>query len=285
MKRATAFLAVAATVAGCTLPFAPSSTMNAPASLAAAESAFAAHSVREDLRAAFLANFAKDGVYVREGWTVTRTDLEKQAAPPIVLDWRPVYAETARSGEMGLSTGPWKITSKAKADTPPAFGQFVSIWRRAPEGRWLVEVDLGISHPQTALWQAPLKTSSVGETPTPRETLAAAEKRFAAMTSGPGVREAYARNGAEDMRFYRTGSQPIEGKALALQSTAIREGPFAWTIERSETAKSGDFGYARGSYADPSAPAKPLGYFVRVWRVERGEWRIVLDVTNPARPG
>ena len=282
MKRATAFLALAA--AGCTV-LAPSSTLNAPASLAAAESAFAAHSVREDLRVAFLANFAKDGVYVREGWTVARTDLEKQAAPEIVLDWRPVYAETARSGEMGLSTGPWKITSKTKASTPPAYGQFVSIWRKTSEGRWLVEVDLGIAHPQSALWQAPLKTRSVSESPAPKETLAAAEKRFTAMASASGTREAYARNGAEDLHFYRTGLPPIENKALALEAPGMREGPFAWTIERSETAKSGDFGYARGHYANPANPAKTLGYFLRVWRVEQGEWRIVLDVTNVERRG
>jgi hypothetical protein len=56
---------------------------------------------------------------------------------------------------------------------------------------------------------------------------------------------------------------------------------FVWTIERSETARSNDFGYARGRYAAAAAPATPLGYYLRVWRVEDGEWRIALDVTNP----
>src|SRR5258706_10708676 len=68
-------------------------TMDPPASLAAAETAFAAHSLREDHRVAFMANFAGDGVYVRDGWVVANADLAKQAAPAIVLDWRPVYTE------------------------------------------------------------------------------------------------------------------------------------------------------------------------------------------------
>ena len=48
-----------------------SATMDHSPSLAAAETAFAAHSVREDMRVAFLAAFADDGVFVSNGWTVS----------------------------------------------------------------------------------------------------------------------------------------------------------------------------------------------------------------------
>src|ERR1700752_324379 len=106
-------LAAAAALAGCATPPSPVATLQDAVSLAAAESAFAAHSVREDMRVAFIANFAADGVFVRNGWVVARDDLAPRKAPPIVLDWKPVYAEAAASGEMGLSTGPSKITSKA----------------------------------------------------------------------------------------------------------------------------------------------------------------------------
>src|SRR6188768_3685482 len=128
------------------------------ASLAAAETAFAAHSVREDMRVAFLAAFADDGVFVREGWRVSNDFLRERQAPPIVLDWRPQYVETSASGDLGLSTGPSRITSKAQPDTRPTHGQFVSVWRRTPGGPWKVAVDLGISHSGDALWKAPLET-------------------------------------------------------------------------------------------------------------------------------
>ena len=110
MRVASAFFALVA--AGCATPMTPTDSTDAPVSLAAAETAFAAHSVREDMRAAFLAHFADDGVFVRDGWTLSNAYLAGQPAPPIVLDWRPVYTEVARSGELGLSTGPWKIVSK-----------------------------------------------------------------------------------------------------------------------------------------------------------------------------
>lgn len=256
--------------------------MDAPASLAAAESAFAAHSVREGMRAAFLAHFSDDGVLVRDGWTNSNAYLAGRPDPPIVLDWRPVYAEVAASGEIGLSTGPWKLTSKAKPDAPPAFGQFVSVWKRGPGKPWQVAVDLGVSHPGPALWDERLETAVVaaGSAP-PALDLAKAEERFA-RDAASGARSAYASHGSERLRFYRNAVPPAVGKAAALASSGMTEERLVWTIEASETSRSNDFGYARGRYALASAPSTPLGYYLRVWRLERGEWRIALDVTNPA---
>jgi ketosteroid isomerase-like protein len=252
-------------------------------SLAAAESAFAAHSVREDMRAAFLANFAPDAVYVRRGWVEAVPNLQSHPAPPIVLDWRPVHVEAAASGDFGLSTGPWKITSKSKPDAPPAFGQFVSIWRRSPDGAWRVEVDLGIDHPQSALWDAPLEARALSGAGTPAaDGIATAEARFARDARTDGARSAYRAYGADNLRYYRNGNAPVVGRAASLASAAMSDDCLVYTIERSETARSNDLGYARGSFAAASAPTVPLGYFMRVWRLEAGEWRLALDVANPA---
>jgi ketosteroid isomerase-like protein len=260
--------------------------MDAAISLSAAESAFATQSVREDMRAAFLAHFDSDGVFVRDGdWVEARAYLSPRAAPPIVLDWRPVYAEAAASGEIGLSTGPWMITSKIKPDTPPAFGQFVSVWRRAPGGPWKVAVDLGIGHPQPNLLQAPLEVRiSPGATARGGEGIEGAERRFADEARTAGLKSAYARLGSPRLRFYRDATPPTVNQAQAMASPAMTEEKLAWTLERSEIARSNDFGYARGRYAAQSAPATPLGSYLRVWRVEDGEWRIALDVTNPGPP-
>jgi ketosteroid isomerase-like protein len=258
--------------------------MDAAASLAAAETAFAAHSVREDMRAAFLAHFADDGVFVRDGWTVSNDYLSAQPAPPIVLDWRPVFAEVAASGELGLSTGPVKITSKTDPNEPPAFGQYVSVWRRAGQGPWRVAVDLGIGHREPALRDAPLVTRmSPGVAARSHDGIEAAELDFVADAHATSFRAAYGKHGAESLRFYREGEPPAVGKASALASRAMPDAKLAWIIDRTEIARSGDFGYARGSFASAAARDKPLGYYLRVWHVEDGHWRIVMDVANPAR--
>ena len=285
MKNLAPAAAAALTLAACAGAPAPPAPVDNTASLAAAETAFAAHSVREDMRAAFLAAFAPDGVFVRNGWTVSNDWMRTQAAPPIVLDWRPQYVEVAASGDLGLSTGPWRITSKAKPETPPSFGQFVSVWRRDAGGPWRVAVDLGIAHPSDTLWSSPLETRQL---PPPRSGpesgIAQAEARFAADARSRGLRAAYAAHGADNLRFYRSTHAPAATRTAALASAGMTDESPAWSVERIETARSGDFGYARGSYAAPAAPGTPAGWYLRVWRREGAQWRVVMDVVNPAPP-
>lgn len=277
MKRLGFLLALAATACAHQPP------MDAPASLAAAETAFAAHSMREDMRAAFLANFADDGMLVRSGWIVSNDWMRGRPAPAIALDWRPQYVEVAASGELGLSTGPTKITSKTDPAAAPGYGQYVSIWRRQGAGPWKVAVDLGISHPEPSLWKEPLVArttpSAVGAA---ADGIAGAEARFARVASQLGARAAYDAHGARDLRYYRNGFAPAKGLAVALAAGTVGNEKLEWTVERVETARSGEFGYARGRYSAVGAPQTALGWFMRVWRQERDGWRIVLDVTHPA---
>jgi hypothetical protein len=283
MKTAALVMATIA-ASGCASSSLLSGNMEPPVSLAAAETAFAAHSVREDMRAAFLANFADDGVFIRTGWTLANAWLRNQPAPPIVLDWRPAYVETAGSGDFGLSTGPWKITSKTQPGAAPAYGQFVSVWKREGNGPWKVAVDLGVGHPESVYWDRHLETAVVrGAGAGAAGGIGTAELRFARDARFDGARAAYRMHGADNLRFYRNGATPAAGRVAALASPAMGDDKLVYTIEGTETARSGDFGYARGSYAADSAPETPLGYFMRVWRLESGEWKVALDVTNPVR--
>ncbi|HUQ27366.1 MAG TPA: nuclear transport factor 2 family protein [Usitatibacter sp.] len=281
MRAAAFFVACMAGACATTAPVSPS--MEDARALAAAESEFAAHSLREDMRAAFITHFADDGVLVRNGWINAREYLSPRPAPPIVLDWRPAYTEVAASGELGLSTGPWKLTSRADPNAPAAYGQFVSVWKREPGRPWRVLVDLGISHAQPVFWDRPLETVAIAVQPAAvGDTVEAAERRFAADSRANGPRSAYEKHGASRLRLYRDGTDPMVGKELAAAWRGLADERREWTVEKSETSRSGDFGYARGSYS--AAPGdKPAGWYLRVWRREAGAWRIALDVTNPAR--
>ena len=250
---------------------------SAARSLADAESAFAAQSVREDMRAAFLAHFADDGVFVRDGWTAARAWLEPRPAPPIVLDWKPVHVEAARSGELGLSTGPWKLARRDQPAVPVAQGQFVSVWRRDAGGAWKVLVDIGIANPGAALWDAPLHLAPV-DASRAGDSIEQAERAFAADAARDGAAAAYARHGSERLRLYRQGMRPAVGKSEALAALAVATDVREWVVEASAVSRAGDFAYARGRYG--KAPRN--GWFLRVWRAEQGAWRIVLDVENDA---
>ena len=254
---------------------------DAAASLAAAESAFAAHSVREDMRAAFMAHFAPDGVFVRNGWVVARESLANRAAPPIILEWRPQYVEVAASGDMGLSTGPSRVTPRDKPGAAPSHGQFVSVWKRAPGEPWRVQVDLGIENEGPALWDQPLQARLSPAAPA-GEGLAAAEASFATAARA-GMRDAYRTHGASDLRLYRSGDPPRASRDAALASAWLaRHARLGYVAEASETAASGDFGYVRGRVEEAGSD-RTVGWFLRVWRREAAGWRIVMDVVNPVR--
>jgi ketosteroid isomerase-like protein len=230
-----------------------------------------------------MAHFAPDGVYIRKGWVVANADLSARAAPPVVLDWRPVHTEVAASGEMGLSTGPWKVTSKANPSEAAGYGQFVSIWKRESGGAWKVAVDIGISNPGDSLWDAPLEARGADAAASAGSNIEAAEKEFQARALLPdGAAGAYRAFASSRIRIYREGMAPAVGRDAAFRSAAMVSDRLTWTVEASEVARSGEFGYARGHYAAANAPAQVLGYFMRVWRAEDGHWRVVLDVVNPA---
>ena len=268
----------AALIAGCTTMTAGGP--DAVQELARAETAFAAESVRTDMRAAFLDNFAPDGVLVSGGaWVNARARLEPRQAPPIVLDWRPWHVEVAASGELGLSTGPW--IREPRDGGAVAHGQFISIWRRQADGRFEVEVDIGISHP--APWPGQAGIDYVLTPPTTlggSGSLEAAESAFVAASLRGGPRAAYEAYASERILLYREGSTPLQGRASALGSSAPPETPTIWLAERVAVSRSDEFGYVRGNYADAARPDRLLGQFLRVWRREGGRWRIVLDVVN-----
>lgn len=278
MKLAAASLAAAAMASCAHVPPA-----DAPASLAAAESAFAAHSVREDMRAAFLAHFAADGLIVRDGWVPAVAWLAARPAPDLALDWRPVHVEVAASGELGLSTGPWRMARPRARDAPPAYGQFVSVWKRDAEGTWKVAADIGIAHAAPSLWDAPLVARTVAGAADPPQGLEAAEARFARLSLEQGAGAAHAAFAAADVRMYREGHAPALGRPAALALAGADREHLEWRAERLERARSGDLGYALGSFRPPGA-LRPSGHYLRVWRREAGGWRLALDVVNALGP-
>jgi ketosteroid isomerase-like protein len=200
-----------------------------------------------------------------------------------VLDWRPAFVEVASSGEVGLSTGPWRITSRTDPAAPPRHGQFFSIWKRPAGGPWRVHVDLGISHPGDALWDAPLQ-AAVAPPSGDRDaaSVAAAEESFARLAAESGDAAAYSVHASSSVRAYREGHAPFLGRDALLASPAARPARTAWALETHETSAAADFAYATGRLGPRDGPA--AGHFVRVWRREPGGWRIAADIVNDLAP-
>lgn len=277
--------------------------------LVAAERAFAAEARRASVREAFLAWLDADAVVFRPRPVLARPVYEARPASPALLAWEPAFAAVARSGDAGYSTGPWSFQAEKSAPAV-AWGQFVSVWRRRPDGAWRVIADIGISHPAPAPEGPPPALAFPGDGRFPStggeasseavagtsaeaagqessEQVSAAEASFAALAAAEGAAAAYAAHAGPELRLYRDGSPPWLGREAALGAVAAESGPLACRPQAVGAARSGELGWAWGE-GRREAPAAGPGEatdlsWLRVWRrAEDGVWRIVVDVTLPA---
>lgn len=98
----------------------------------------------------WMSYYSADAVRLRLGQpAVQGTQAVRQFDAPIfadtaiVLVWTPVDAGTFEDGRHGFSTGKGAMVRRATPADTVWQGQYVTIWRRGDDGRWLVILDTG----------------------------------------------------------------------------------------------------------------------------------------------
>jgi len=258
--------------------------------LVAAERAFAAQTAREGIRDGFLAWLADDAVVFRPGPVPARPLYAARQPGGPLLAWEPAYAAVARGGDAGFTTGPWSLAAEPGA-APTAWGHFVTIWQRQPDGAWRWIADLGIAHPRPAGPAPRLAFPGDGRfSPPPaagsdtvsfRQQVRAAEAAFAALAARDGAAAAYGAYADPALRVYREGSEPAVGSARSLAAVAAETGAMTCRPQAVGAARAGDLGWAwgEGSRAPAGGGEPERLAWLRIWRRDGTVWRIVLDVT------
>ena len=258
--------------------------------LAIEEAKFAAHSVNNGMRAAFLEFFADQSWLLRPDLVDAKTWLLARPDPPIVLDWKSQRTILSASGDLGFSTGPWIRRSKANPNAPAAHGQFFSVWQKQKNGKWKVLIDHGISHdatvtpdalptkPLVGLGLAPMKLKPV--------VLAFdAENDFVNRAQQPYIDCVTNRT-----VLLRDGLFPIEGKTTVMAYVNSQEGAWVWTPKLQGASSANDFAYVVGNVAGKTQTGETRkGHYIRVWmRDASGEaptrWTIAAEVLTLELP-
>ena len=117
-----------------------------PTELLHADSAFAALSVASGAKSAFLAFSAEEAISFGSGADMTRGRQAIGAGfdgfpAGAVLEWWPVAAEIAPSGDLGCTVGEARITSLNY------YSKYLTIWRRQQGGAWRFVADGGNVRP------------------------------------------------------------------------------------------------------------------------------------------
>lgn len=263
-----------------------------------AETAFAAKSVAEGMSPAFLEYFAPDGVNFTPHPGNTRESLQARPAPParppITLDWWPVFGDVSRAGDLGYSTGPYQLTDSRENNKVVGTGNYFSVWKRQADGSWRVAVDYGIESPAAGVGKEAAKFQPsrwVGTQPknsptATQDAVLARDRDFAAASLRSGTIAAYREFTSWDneTRLLRDQMNPMIGRQQILNGIGNPSEKVTWQPLAAGVAKSGDLAYTYGKWepADPAASAAGAsGYYLRVWRPVRGDWRVVAEVLNP----
>lgn len=131
------------------VPSAPVRGRADPAQLLSADSAFAAMSVSQGARPAFLAFAADDAISFGGGPQMNRGRAAIGAAfdgfpSGAVLAWWPVGAAIAESGDLGCTIG------EATIESLHQYSKYLTIWKRQRDGSWKFVADGGNARPAPA---------------------------------------------------------------------------------------------------------------------------------------
>lgn len=254
--------------------------------MASAERAFAAAARAKGIRDAFLEFFSDDAIALEPGPVSAKARLLKQPSAPFSereLVWEPRTGDVASSGELGWLTGPSTFINHGSPEKTPRFGNYLSVWRRQPNGLWRVFIDVGTNLPAPAAFapgftRFPLESRYAGtEDPaSATRTLLAADRDLnAGLASNRST--AYAERLAEAARLHRNGAVPIVGSAAIVESLGRNPSPWSGETGTAEAARSGDLGYSYGTYSP--RPSAPRAAYLRIWeRDARARWKVVVDV-------
>lgn len=67
---------------------------------------------------------------------------ESLKIPGFAITWTPLVAEVSKSGDLGYTTGTNAVTiPKAEGGTMTVAGRYVTVWRKAADGKWRCVVD------------------------------------------------------------------------------------------------------------------------------------------------
>jgi ketosteroid isomerase-like protein len=118
-----------------------------------ADSAFALAADLQGTGLAFAQYVAPQGVVfsgseIVIGTEAVRALFDEQQRAGGTLNWRPVYADAAESGDLGFTVGEYVFTGRGTTGTVvQRFGKYLTVWKKQAGGEWRFVVDGGNTSP------------------------------------------------------------------------------------------------------------------------------------------
>lgn len=264
--------------------------------MVATERAFSRMSEEKGIRESFTEFIADDGILFRPRAVLGKKWMQENPLPPSktrpLLVWQPVFAGISRDGDLGYTTGPWQFKNDIKHAKFSAFGNFMTVWKKQPDGKWKFVVDLGVSNPEPKkpallTYGEPASGRFTRDATRGRTELLNTERDFSKASAKRGAVEAFLTYASSDVRVLRNQKLPFIGRRAAVAAWTPLSIEWTWTTQAADVSKSGDLGYSYGLYEMRDKAANSItetGNYMRVWKRVKGAWKLILDLTDPHPP-
>lgn len=249
------------------------------------EKAFEKAAAERGINRSFVEFSAPDGICFLPGYPVNcREYFTKEPASTAYLQWNPTFIDVSANGILAYSAGNSIYRAKGKDDPNAFYGQYVTIWQRQPEGKYLAVLDIGISHEKPVSietkWTSPADSGK--ELNEKKISAADASIGFSETAQKQNLYSAYKLYLADDAKVFREGKFPFDGKKAALDHLKKEKSSVRFA-KRSVFSSAADLAYTTNSYtiSDKSGKEIEKGNFVQIWKLRGGRWQIVLDIFTP----
>lgn len=260
-----------------------------PAPVVTAERAFAVDGAAMGVKASFLKHSSPDAIVIQPEPVNAHESLA--AAPDgkpgdPKLEWWPVFAAIAKSGDLGFTTGPYAVAGQRR-------GHYFTVWKKQLNGEWKWLFDGGTpSDPSGApgpggpvgfLKVADVPPMDSGEALAQVMAVEAALAEVAVHDLKAGFLTVYACDG----RMQGSALPPATTCEAAEVEMATRPATARLKTLGGEASEAGDLVWTYGVMDWSGIGGETKGHYVRVWQRRADGWRIVFDellVPPPPRP-
>jgi ketosteroid isomerase-like protein len=246
---------------------------------------YSALSVEKGMPAACVAYFADDGIAFAPRAVNGKKYWGAQKEFSGTLVWEPIFAASARAGDMGYTTGPWELKNN---NQPDAFGNYVTLWRKRSGQDWKIALDVGVSNPQPSgppptLQVLPAEVAA-GHREEAQRKYRQTESAFAERAK-EDIGKAIIEDAAPEIRAFRDKSLPAVGTSAAQVILGSEHGKVVQQAEGTKLSSSADLAYTYGNYSEERGNITERGIYLMIWQVDlNGDWKIVLDLRKKVSP-
>ncbi len=248
----------------------------------AAERAFAADAPAMGIKGSFLKHMADDAMVFDPAPASAKAVYgARPDQGPTKLEWQPAWVVAARSGELGLSTGPVGFDGKRGGSW------YASIWRKDADGQWRWIYDGGgpadaVSAPGPEVPAVAGPVAKAGEA-SPAKAFDAVRMAEAALASAAAsdVGGAYKAVLTADAHLMGPrGARALAPTAVAERLSA-RPASMTFTLRGGGASKAGDFVWTYGEVnwpeKDGTGQKTVAAHYMHVWQRRPEGWRLIFE--------